>query len=251
MSPKIRIIAVLIATTLLISCGKNAGVQIENPPIVQEIQIVQPIERSITVSGAGKVEIKPDTMEFVIKIENSQKELVPAKEENNAIKQKVMAVLEKHKIAKEDIKSDFTKINTDASSIRVYRYIVTNSIKVKLRDLTKIEAVFTGILEAGANQITDISFQVTNLEQYKERAAVLALQITKQKASVMAGELGQVIGKPISVQESSISDRYPYPYQQSFVLEGLSLDYVFDEINAVAFGEVTIEALITVKFELK
>ncbi|MEW6241026.1 MAG: SIMPL domain-containing protein [Chloroflexota bacterium] len=249
MSQKIQSIVLVVIAIMVIALLMRP--QEQQLPTVQEFQIVQANERTITVAGEGEIKVKPDRMKFVIVITTRQKELEPAKEENERIIQEVTKVLEDYGIAEDDIKMDFLRIKTDATQARVYNYIVEQDIQVTLRDLTQIEALFMDILKAGAIEIGQVSFQVSNIELFKEQTLGLALQSAKRRAIVMARELGQDIGEPLSIQESPNQSRSTNSYQGSITLTGIELDYIFDEITAAAYGEITITAFVVVEFQLK
>ncbi len=55
------------------------NMQAAREPILQDITITQPEQRSITVVGTAEMQVKPDTAEFVIFIGTSEKELADAK----------------------------------------------------------------------------------------------------------------------------------------------------------------------------
>ena len=248
MSQKIQfflIVCIAIATGALVFSALQPQAS-----TVQEITIVQPEERSITVGGEGEVKARPDTVEFVIVVETTDKELPAAKIQNEKIALEIMNILQNHEIANKDINSDYLRVKTDAAGTRIYKYIVDKLIKVTLHDLAEMEPLFTDIQKTGVVQITEIHFSISQIQLYREQALQLAIQEAEKKAEIMARKAGMEIGKPFSIEENPVY-RYGNQSPETFSMDNLNIDYVFETMNSVAFAEITIEAQVTIKFELK
>ncbi len=247
MSVKNNIVLFLIAAILLAGCASKP-----QAPQVQDIQIVQAKERSISAYGNGEVKVRPDMVRFTINLENRQTELAAAKEENDKITQIILADLEKHGVLKSDIKEDYPTTEVDGVNSKIYGYIYRQSIKVTLHDLTKLEPLFYAILEAGAYQISDISFQISNVDLYLEQALSLAVADAKKKAEVMGEELGRQVGEPLSVKEDSFTNPYEtgfsYPIINSSSME---TEPYFGQLSEYEFKEIVIQAKVLVEFQLK
>jgi uncharacterized protein YggE len=56
-------------------------------------------------------------------------------------------------------------------------------------------------LEAGANYVHGIDFRTTELRRHRDHARSLALQAAEEKAEAMATDMGQRIGRPLSIRE--------------------------------------------------
>jgi uncharacterized protein YggE len=222
------------------------------PTPIQEFQVVQAEQRSITVTGTGEVKVAPDLAEVIFSVYTANKDLVTAKEENDEISRNVLEVLRKYKIEENDIKSDYLNIfpETSDSTPEIYRYGVKNGFKVTVRDLSILESLITDVLKAGGNRIAGVYFRVSDLETQQEKARELAIESAKGKAIKMAGALGQEIDMPLTITESPVI--YPYG-ATSFLALGRAdyNNYNFEEFNVMAFGQITIKASVSIEFSLK
>lgn len=223
-------------------------------PPAQTLEIVQEKERSIVVSGSGEVMVTPDKAQFVVGILSQDKKLESAKEANDEIARKVLAVLKQHDIAAEDIKTDFLYIQPKSSDYAsaIYAYSVSKSIKVIVRDLNDLESIISDVLDAGANRLYGLSFEVTDVEKYEQEARTKAIQAAKEKAVAMAGDLGQEIGEPIYISESTFISRRSY--NGLFEVRANYLDSYFsigNESGTMSFGQITITAGVSIEFSLK
>lgn len=255
-----KISLALIVLVTLVACAPSTPIaptpvppqqQPTNPPFPQEIQITQPEKRSIAVVGEGEVKVVPDFVEFVVGIETESGTLAPAKKANDAITLKVMEVIKKYGIDEKDFKTSYLSIypQTDYRSSAITGYTVYNSIKLTVRDLNTFEALLTDVLGAGANRISGISFQVTDMDMYKAQARELALKNAKDKATDMASVLDQEIGAPLTIQEVILgsSGRYLNLLTDAVILS----DAYIDTLSTIAIGQISIKASVTVEFELK
>src|SRR5262245_58578255 len=106
----------------------------------------------------------------------------------------------------------------------------------------------TDALKAGVNRVDGISFFVSDPKKYREGARLKAVQAAREKATAMAAQLGQSIGKPWDVTEQADADAgepmtansiFGFPHKQP------------QEEATVAGGEVTIRAIVRVSFLLE
>jgi uncharacterized protein YggE len=72
-------------------------------------------------------------------------------------------------------------------------YTVTNDVSIKVDDLASLENVLGSLVEAGANQVQDVTFEVTNPSQYVLRARDEGFRDAEAKARSMAATAGLTI----------------------------------------------------------
>lgn len=249
MSQKIQlflIICIAIATGALVLNSRRP-----QEPVLQEITIVQPEKRSITVASEGEVKVRPNMVEFVIVIETTEKELADAKLQNENIFLESMSILENHATEKNDINSDYLRIKTEATSGRIYKYIVTKSVKVIYHDLAELDALFTDLQEAGIGRIEEIVFSVSNINTYREQALQIALSTASEKAKAIASGINREIGEPISIQENLDANQELKVYFQNLTVYSREFGYSLNNLQSASFTEITVKTSVTVEFELK
>ncbi|MFA6405013.1 MAG: SIMPL domain-containing protein [Candidatus Paceibacterota bacterium] len=87
-------------------------------------------------------------------------------------------------------------------------YEVSQSIQVKMRDLSKAGAIFTSIGSLGVQNVSGLSFSVDKPEAIKAEARAKAISDAKNKAETLAKQLGVSLVKITSFYESN----GPMPY---------------------------------------
>lgn len=203
---------------------------------------------TISVTGEGKVMVKPDEAVLSIGVETNDNDAKEAKNQNDAVMAKMIAFLKKSGINAKDYKTERVNLyqRQDYQSKKKY-YQASQSIQIQIKDLDKYETIMAGLIDAGANQINGIQFKSSEVEKYEAEARKKAVQNAKQKANDYAQALGQQVGKAISVFENNTQTILPRVYQMK------TAAYAEDAsaMETVAEGEIEISANINIAFELK
>lgn len=154
------IISLLMAASLLLSgCAGAALAQSSEPTTTNP--------RTINVTGNGKIYLTPDIVYISVGVHTENKDAAEAVTANNAISKKVSDALTTFEIDKKDIKtSNFNiypqQIYDQNGKVEGILYVVENSVSVTVRDLTKISSILGKVIEAGANSISGIEFDVAD-----------------------------------------------------------------------------------------
>ena len=220
----------------------------------------------ITVNGEAVVKVQPDEIIITFGIETWDKNIMIAKEENNKIMKKAVAVIKESGIQDKDIQTDYLSIEPRYGDNYEKRnfigYFVRNTLVVTLSETDKVEDLVTGVLQSGVNYIHNINFQTTEFKKYREQARELALNAAKEKAEKMAGTLGQRIGDPVQINEGyggsnwwyySSWNGWGYGSRSNYMSQNVmqNIENGSGEISeTVALGKISIKANVAVTFEL-
>jgi uncharacterized protein YggE len=148
--------------------------------------------RSISVNGTGTVSLTPDMAIVHIGVETQNEDAQAAVAENNAIADLIMAAMSELGIPDGDLKTiNFsvyprTRYN-DEGEITSISYSVNNSVQVTVRQLDILGEVFSEAVEAGANNIGGIQFDITDREAAYAQAMEQAMENARSRAEVLAG----------------------------------------------------------------
>ena len=164
------------------------------------------LQNAIHVSGEGRVSAEPDMAEVTVGVETRSVTAQRAVNQNASDMNLVMEALADLGIAEEDIQTvDFSirpevDFRGDRGS-RVVGYVVTNSVRVKIRDIEQVGDVLDAVTSAGANQIFGISFTVEDPRSIQDQARRLAVEAGRDKAEALAEAAGVRLGELISLSE--------------------------------------------------
>lgn len=216
----------------------------------------------ISVSGEAVVEAVPDKIIVTLGIETWDNEIAVAKQKNNDIVKKALAVASQCGIPAKDMQTDHLSIEPrykdDYRKENFLGYFVRNTVVLTLRDAGRVEELVTKLLEAGVNYIHDIDFQTTEFKKFREQARVLALQAAREKAVAMAAVYGQSIGVPLQITENYSGS--PWGYYSSWGYgrsQGMSQNVMqnaggdaAEPAGSIALGKISIRASVSVTFAL-
>jgi uncharacterized protein YggE len=83
----------------------------------------------------------------------------------------------------------------------VVGFRASNRVTVKIRDVTKVAGIIDTLVGAGANDIGNISFEVTQASKLLDDAREQAVVDARRKAEIYAKATGVTLGSPLSVSE--------------------------------------------------
>jgi hypothetical protein len=89
------------------------------------------------------------------------------------------------------------------------RYVVENTVYVKVRDLAKLGELLDAVVRSGANQINGISFDVQDRKTAEAEARRLAIENAKERAQEIATAAGVTLGEIFNINVSSYGGVQP------------------------------------------
>ncbi len=125
-------------------------------------------------------------------------------------------------------------------------YQVTNSLNIKIRDMTKVGPVLDSLVAQGINQITGPVFSIDNPEKALDKAREEAILTAVSRANIYAKGAGMKVKRVITINETS---DYQQP-QPIMMARTMAMKADMAE-TAVAAGEVNLSVQINVQFELE
>lgn len=171
--------------------------------------------RTFTVSAEGEVVAIPDIAEFTFSVITEGGENLPVlQEENSSKSNQVNAYLKQQGIEADDIKTTSYNISPRYQTFPCAReaivcppseivgYTIAHSVKVKVRNLSRVGELLSGVITAGANSSSGLTFSIDDIEKVQSQARDIALQKAKEKAKNIASSAGVRLGKIVSIQES-------------------------------------------------
>jgi len=137
-------------------------------------------------------------------------------------------------------------------------FFVHKTVVITLRDLSKFESLLTDVLGSGVNYVQGVEFRTTELRKNRDTARGLAIQAAQEKAVALAGELGQKVGEPLTIQEEQNAWWSGYNAWWGSRWGGAMTQNVIQEASGAALpaegslapGQIAVSARVSVSFEL-
>ncbi len=218
---------------------------------------------TISVRGEGEVMTVPDigTFSFSVMAEGAD-----AAAAQNDSATKINAIIEHLKgagIEDRDIKTSNYNLNpkyryeTRVCPANSYcppgnpvidGYEVSQSITVKVRDLSKAGDLITAVGERGATNISGLSFTTDDQSVLKAEARSTAIADAQEKAKVLADELGVRLVRITSFYEEE--PYQPYGYGGADMMMSARAE-VAEAAPMIPTGENQVKSVVNVTFEIK
>ncbi len=174
---------------------------------------VAPLQRQLTVTGNGKVNIVPDIASINIGVHTQEATVSEALAANTSQSQAVSDALQAAGIKLEDIQ-------TTAFNVYPYQnygpmgemlevaYVVDNSVIVTVRDLSQLDKILETVVQSGANNINGITFDVSDRTAAMSEARLAAVADARAQAEELAGAAGAKLDDVLYINVSSYSQPY-------------------------------------------
>ena len=180
----IFLIAVLVLGMVLTACGP-ASIAVQT----------QPPQRTITVTGTGKVTLTPDIAYISIGVHTENASAKDAVSGNNTQAQAVIAAIKGFGVADKDIQTTDFSINpqqqTDSTGkVTGIIYVVDNTVYVTVRNLSKLGDLLDSTVNAGANNINSIQFDVADKTAALSQARLAAVADARKQADELTKATG-------------------------------------------------------------
>jgi uncharacterized protein len=163
---------------------------------------------TITVDGTGKVTTKPDVAQVSLGVLSESATVKTAQADNTKKMNDIIAAVKSLGVSADDLTttnySISPKIDWTTGKQNIVGYSVSQNIEVKVRDLDKVGDVLAKGSELGANQVGGIQFTLDDPKQAQADARYKAIEEARQKADVLAKQLGLTIVKVVSFFENNL-----------------------------------------------
>jgi uncharacterized protein YggE len=215
--------------------------------------IGQDVQNTVSVSAMGEVYAKPDLALISFSVVTEEKTVADALAKNSESMNKIIDFLKDSGLEDKDLKTTTFRITPryewHKSEIPPYPegervlvgYEVTQSLQVKIRDMSNIGALIEGAADAGANTVGSLEFTFEDEDEFKKQAREIAINKAKTKAEELAKQLGVSLGRVTGFNESSVSPIF-YRAEESSALGGAA--------PGVETGENLVQSSVTITYEI-
>lgn len=232
-------------------CAVIAGVFLMAATVFgQESEQKSPV-RMVSVRGFGSVAATPDQLRLSVQIATRGESASAAMAEASKRTAAVLALLKGYGVEEKDIQTSRVNVSPIYDYEKriqpppIIGYSGSNEFSVLFRGklMDKVGEFLDRAVTAGASNFGGLMFESSRQREIERDALKKAAADAKERAQVLAKELGATLGNVISISESSIGPS-PAMYMRSGAMDASSA-------APVATGELSISAQAQVSFELK
>ena len=204
----------------------------------------------LSVSASGESKRVPDVATISTGVVTQAADANAAMRANAVQMDKVMAAVRAAGIAERDVQTSGINLNpqyryAENQPPTITGYQASNTVNVKVRDLSKLGKVLDAFVASGANQVNGPSFEVDKPEEAYDEARLAALQKAQARARTYADALGLKVRRIVSISEGGASFPRPMP-----MMRAMAADAYAGKETSVSPGETALSVNIDVVFEL-
>lgn len=175
------------------------------------------IVKSITVSGEGKIKVKPDTASLSVGVQAVASTATDALSQANTSASALIAALKNAGVSDNDIATSglsmYPQYNSTGRTVTGYQ--ASNNVTVTVRDISRTGPVIDAAAAAAGDNITigGVSFYVDDTEALIGAARADAIGNAGKRAGEYAAAAGVTVGGVLQISEVSVSNPIPLVYR--------------------------------------
>lgn len=203
MKKVIVIVAVITAFALLVGCAASV------PPNVSFTTAGEgkmTTIRNITVSGDGKVKVKPDTATVNVGVITRAPTAEEASSKNAADVENVIAKVKAIGVKDKDITTGYYSIypeyNWNSGTQEFIGYQANTSLSIKTKKIDETGEIIDAAIKGTANQSNGVQFSLEEDEEFYKEALAKAFDKAKSSAEAIAAASGMKLGQIYSISDS-------------------------------------------------
>ncbi|MCD1263420.1 DUF541 domain-containing protein [Shinella sp. AETb1-6] len=214
----------------------------------------KPREATIIVTGEGSAEVAPDMAVVDLGVVKDAKTAREALDANNKAMAEILAALKEAGIEERDVQTSGFMINPQYQYPQsstgenpppvLIGFQVTNTVTLRVRDLSKLGEIVDKTVTLGANQGSGIRFVNDKPEATVSAARKKAVENAVAKAKELTEAAGVGLGRVIEISETS------YRAEAMPIARTMAKDFAAAGAVPIAAGENSYSVTVNVTFAL-
>lgn len=163
---------------------------------------------TIAVSGMAEQEVAPDMAYIDVGINVRADDAETARTQEAQIASQIRRALLGLAITDNDLQNTsyylYQEYKVDRNGVRTAdKYVLYSSIKVTVKDLDKLSQVIDNVVEAGATNISNITYALSTQNIIQRQLLATAVENARDKAAVVANAGSRTLGNMLSADINS------------------------------------------------
>ncbi len=207
----------------------------------------------LVVTGSGEILAAPDEASVMLGIVRQASAAQAAQDQVNAVAQQILNEIRKVGVMPQQIQTARLILSPvyaqrspeSRDAPRIVAYNASNTVTVRLEDLSLAGPVIDAGLRAGANQLEGVQFGLRDELPARQQALKEAVNEARSKAEAMAEALRVNLGEVLEVSEGgSITPRFDMP-QTGRLFEAAAV-----APTPVLPGQIQVYANVTIRYRI-
>lgn len=213
-------------------------------------------EQTVTVSAVGRVAREPDRAVLLLAVESFATTAREAAAANARKMDALLAALRRLGLGEDDVRTVSYQLNPEYEfspaeprrqpEQRLVGYRAVNTVSVTIDEVDRVGAVIDAAVDAGADRVTGLSFQLRDPEAARREALREAVAKANAEAEALAAALGRRLGPALTV---TTGGRFPPPIPVAYDMRVRAAEMAVP--TPIEPGTLDVEAAVTVVYRLE
>lgn len=197
----------------------------------------------LSVNGFGSIPVKADLAILTVGVTTSNQDIQVAQDINSDNVNLVISSILGYGVPKDKINADNVSIHRIYDNVTndFKAYEITTLIRIEVSDLSKLGDIYSLAIENNANSDVNISFTISDVTSYYNKALLEATKDAMNKASLLAKNLGIKL-KPLP---ENISENSSAQYS---VVPRNNANYTYSSSPDLSSGDLDVTAQVSMIF---
>jgi len=212
--------------------------------------------RVVRVGGEATVRAAPDRATVRFGVVSRAETAEAAREQNATAAKNALNAVRALDIPEERMRMETLRLqprreyNPQTERHEEKGYEASRQVVVELRNLEQVPRLVTTVVQAGANRLEDVRYELEDRTATRNDALRQAAEAARGKAELLASTLGASLGPVQEITEQSFGMERPSPRGQMQFAKRAE-DASSSEPDAYAAGEIELTATVQVTFSLQ
>lgn len=210
-------------------------------------------ETLLTINANASVNAVPDLVTIQTGVVAEADNAAAAMAGNRAQMNKVFDAMRRAGIAERDVQTSnlslnpvYGRYNEETGRSPLVGYQVNNTVTVIVRKLDNVGGVLDSLVDAGANQVQNVAFGISDPAPLQNRARSEAMKEARARAQLYAEASGLRVARILTINEGYSAP----PQPEAVAVARLQADSAASAPTPVAAGRLTVQADVNVTFAL-
>jgi uncharacterized protein YggE len=210
--------------------------------------------RTITVTAEGKTTATPDLAEVSFSVVSQGQNPQTLSQNNTDKMNAVLQFVSSENIASSDIATTAYDLepnyqyDKDTQTNFITGYTLTQTVTLKVHDLSNVATVLGGLAPLGVNQIGGVNFTFNDSDNLLGTARADAIGKAQAQAEAMASEAGATLGGVVNISEDGV---FPQPVRVYNMAEGSAAAPMAASTPDIEPGSQDITDNVTITYALR
>ncbi|MFW5653317.1 MAG: SIMPL domain-containing protein [Planctomycetota bacterium] len=208
--------------------GGGGGGGADRPMGMHDMQMSDATPPTLHIRGEAELEKPADQIVISIAVITEAASAAEASSDNREKVEDVMDALEKLDLGADALRTRNYRVEpiwdyrqperqnrNEPFEPRIRGYRVNNTVEVETMALDQTSAILRSAIEAGANTINSLRFELSDKRLFREEAIQTAVRHARSDAAVLAEAAGVRFRRVLSIQLDDAVSVFPQPYQMA------------------------------------